>query len=59
MCEMGEYEKWSLSEPRFLSMRGLAKTDFERLLPYFESAHDRYLSRREMSGKIKNHLAAL
>jgi len=50
---MGKYEKWSLLEPRFLSMTGMTKTDFDRLLPFFESAHDAYLSRREMSGKVK------
>lgn len=50
---MGKYDKWSLSEPRFLSMTGLAKASFDRLLPFFESAHDIYLSRREMSGKAK------
>jgi hypothetical protein len=50
---MGKYEKWSLLEPRFLSMTGMAKTDFDRLLPFFESAHNTYLSRREMSGRVK------
>lgn len=36
-----------------MSMTGLVKTDFDRLLSFFESAHDRYLSRREMGGKVK------
>ncbi|MDW8332569.1 MAG: transposase family protein [Cyclobacteriaceae bacterium] len=50
---MGKYEKWASYEGRFLAMTGLSKADFDRLLPFFECAHDEYLSRFEMSGRRK------
>lgn len=50
---MGKYEKWASIEGRFLAMTGLSQADFNRLLPFFACAHDEYLSRHEMSGKVK------
>jgi DDE superfamily endonuclease/Helix-turn-helix of DDE superfamily endonuclease len=50
---MDKYESWSKIPGRFLSMTGLSQADFDRLLVYFTIAHDRYLSRHEMSGRAK------
>ena len=51
---MGKYEKWLENPDRFRSMTGLNIEDFNRLLTFFESAHDAYLSRHEMNGKVKS-----
>lgn len=51
---MSKYEKWLTIPSRFLSMTGYSVEDFQRLLPFFEVSHDRYLSRHEISGKVKS-----
>lgn len=48
-----KYDKWLQSPSRFLSMTGYKIKDIQRLLPYFSSAHDTYLSKYELNGQKK------
>lgn len=50
---MLKYEKWLQRPSKFISMTGYMPEDFQRLLPFFEEAHDGYLSRYEMNGQRK------
>jgi hypothetical protein len=45
---------WQRSPIRFKAMTGLSTEDFYALLPYFEDAHDEYLSKYKMNGKPRN-----
>ena len=51
---MSKYKSWLKNPSRFISMTGYTIEDFNRLLPYFEEAHDQYLSKHEISGKKKS-----
>lgn len=51
---MSKYEKWLSNPSRFLSMTGYSIDVFQRLLSFFEVAHDHYLRKYEMSGKAKS-----
>ena len=51
---MPKYKSWLKTPSRFISMTGYTIEDFNRLLPYFEEAHDQYLSKHEISGKKKS-----
>jgi hypothetical protein len=63
MCDICimKYQTWQKNLPRFRAMTGINIATFniatfERLLPYFESAHDEYLSEYELSGKRRKGL---
>jgi len=46
-----KYIDWISKPARFNAMTGYSIEDFNRLLPYFEEAHDKYLSVYYISGK--------
>jgi len=46
-----KYIDWQNSATRFRAMTGYDLSEFNDLLPYFEFAHDEYLSRYYLSGK--------
>lgn len=46
-----KYEQWKKNPPRFVAMTGYSIAQFDELLPYFQEAHDVYLSRYQMNGK--------
>jgi hypothetical protein len=51
-----KYQTWQKSPSRFRVMTGINMATFERLLPYFESAHEEYLSKYNLSGKRRKDL---
>ncbi len=51
-----KYEQWKQNETRFLALTGYSIQVFDRLLPYFASAHDEYLSRYAWNGKARKGL---
>ncbi len=51
---MMKYEDWQKKQNRFLAMTGYSIDDFHRLLPYFEEAHDEYLSIYHLTGKRRS-----
>jgi hypothetical protein len=53
---MMKYQAWQKNPSRFRAMTGINIATFERLLPYFESAHDEYLSEYELSGTRRKGL---
>jgi hypothetical protein len=46
-----KYLEWQKNPIRFLAMTGCKINEFNALLPYFEAAHDEYLSRYTLKGK--------
>jgi hypothetical protein len=48
---MMKHQTWQKTPSRFRAMTGINIATFERLLPYFESAHDEYLSEYDLGGK--------
>jgi len=55
VCKM-KYTKWRGQPTRFLAMTGYNLEQFDVLLPYFEEAHDQYLSKYEITGKPRKGL---
>jgi hypothetical protein len=49
-----KYIDWQISETRFLAMTGYKLFEFNELLPYFEQAHNDYLSRYCLKGKPRS-----
>jgi hypothetical protein len=58
MCDIYsmKYQTWQKNPSRFRAMTGINIATFDRLLPYFESAHDEYLSEYDLSGKRRKGL---
>jgi hypothetical protein len=46
-----KYLEWQNTPARFRAMTGYDLSEFNELLPYFEAAHDEYLSRYNLNGK--------
>lgn len=51
-----KYSQWLQNETRFLAMTGYTPLLFQQLLPYFAEAHDGYLAKYELSGKMRRGL---
>lgn len=51
-----KYEDWQKKQNRFLAMTGYSIEDFHRLQPYFEQAHNDYLSEYHLNGKRRSGL---
>lgn len=49
-CRMN-YKEYKDNPKSFRALTGLAHIQFSHLLPYFEAAHDDYLSAYELNGK--------
>jgi hypothetical protein len=49
-----KYLDWQNSPTRFRAMTGYDLHEFNDLLLYFESAHDVYLSRYTLKGKLRS-----
>jgi len=45
---------WQVNEARFRAMTGYDLCEFNKLLPYFEEAHNDYLSRYSLKGKVRS-----
>ena len=45
---------WRVNEARFRAMTGYDLCEFNELLPYFEEAHNDYLSRYSLKGKVRS-----
>lgn len=46
-----KYEAWQNRQERFVAMTGYKVETFNKLLPYFEDAHQQYLDKYHMNGK--------
>ena len=53
LCSM-KYKDWQNKHNRFSAMTGVTVDVFNKLLPYFEEAHQEYLSRYHMNGKPRS-----
>ncbi|MDR0560876.1 MAG: transposase family protein [Prevotellaceae bacterium] len=49
-----KYENWQKSPKRFTAMTGCSVEVFDKLLSYFEYAHNEYLKEYKMNGKRRN-----
>jgi hypothetical protein len=52
-----KYQEWQ-KNTRFVAMTGYTEEKFRELLPYFQEAHDEYLSKYRMDGKRRRGLRA-
>ena len=52
-CGM-KYQELQNKHNRFPAMTGISIEVFNKLLPYFEEAHQNYLSLYHLTGKIRN-----
>jgi len=50
-----KYTDYHHNEKSFRSLTGLSLEQFSRLYPYFEEAHNEYLSHYDMNGNFRNH----
>jgi hypothetical protein len=52
-CELCgvKYEQWKKNPIRFVAMTGYTVEQFKQLLPYFQEAHNQYLSHYQLNGK--------
>jgi hypothetical protein len=50
-----KYTDYRNNPVSFRALTGLSIEQFEELLPYFEEAHDDYLSKYEMNGKLRKN----
>jgi hypothetical protein len=48
---MMKYQSWQTDPKRFRAMTGYDLSEFNELLPCFETAHNRYLRYRTVGGK--------
>ena len=48
-----KYEQWLKNPTRFVAMTGYLPERFYELLPFFKEAHDEYLSKYQMNGKLR------
>jgi hypothetical protein len=46
-----KYKEWQIKPNRFIAMVGCSVEVFDKLLPYFEEAHDEYLSKYQLTGE--------
>jgi hypothetical protein len=51
-----KYQDWQTKPTRFLAMTGYTVEGFNELLPCFQQAHDQWLNRFQMSGKLRKGL---
>jgi hypothetical protein len=51
-----KHEEWQKRPERFIAMTGLTIERFNTLLPYFQAAHNEYLSQYQMNGKRRKGL---
>jgi hypothetical protein len=49
-----KYQEWQNKQNRFIAMTGCSVEVFDKLLPYFEEAHDEYLSKYHLTGKRRS-----
>jgi hypothetical protein len=49
-----KYQEWQRKANRFIAMVGCSVEVFDKLLPYFEQAHDEYLSKYHLTGKRRS-----
>ena len=49
-----KYQEWQNFNSRFRAMTGYDVSEFNDLLPYFETAHNQYLRYHTMGGKARN-----
>ncbi|MCL1937238.1 MAG: IS5 family transposase, partial [Candidatus Azobacteroides sp.] len=49
-----KYSEYQNNEKSFRSLTGLSHEQFKALLPYFEEAHNEYLTYYDMEGNYRN-----
>jgi len=49
-----KYQEWQSKQNRFIAMTGCSVEVFDKLLPYFEEAHNEYLSKYHLTGKRRS-----
>ena len=50
-----KYIEYRDNQVSFRALTGLSTQQFTELLPYFDQAHNDYLSKYEMNGKLRNN----